>query len=164
VLRAVDYLSTRAEIDPKRISVIGHGSAGLAALHAAALDDRLRSAAVTASLISYADVVQKEIYTQRYSTFVPGALRKYDLPELASLVAPRPLVVINAVDELQRPVELERAVEAYKPARSIFDLTGAGRAFSVEHAIAATEILETYRGLLLAPDRPARYRGTKAGQ
>ena len=156
VLRALDYLSTRAEIDRNRISVIGHGSAGLAALHAAALDDRLRSAAVTAALISYSEVVQKEIYTHRYSTFVPGALRKYDLPELASLIAPRPLVVINAVDELQRPVELERAVEAYKPARSIFDLTGAGAAFRVEQAVAASEILEKYRTLLLPKDRPAR--------
>jgi len=125
------------------------GSAGLAALHAAALDDTVRSAAVTGTLVSYAAIVENEIYTHRYSMFAPGALRKYDLPEVAALIAPRPLVVINAVDEMQRPVELKRAAEIYEPARKIFDLVGARSDLRVERAVSATDILEKYRALVL---------------
>jgi dienelactone hydrolase len=153
VLRALDYLRTRSEIDPKRISVIGHGSAGLPALHAAALDETVHSAAITGTLVSYAAIVENEIYTHRYSMFVPGALRKYDLPDVAALVAPRPLVAINAVDEMQRPVELERAAEIYGPAKRVFDLIGARGDFRVERAISAIEILKRYQALVFAPPR-----------
>src|SRR5262249_24304881 len=111
VLRAIDYLRSRSGIDPARISVIGQGSAGLAALHAAALDDKARSAAISGALVSYAAIVDNEIYTHRYSWFTPGVLRKYDLPDVAALVAPRPLVIINAVDHMQRPLEPERAAK-----------------------------------------------------
>lgn len=148
VRRAVDYLRTREEIDPNRISVIGHGSGGLLALHAAALDDRIRSVAVNGTLVSYDAIVQNEIYTHRYSMFVPGALRKYDLPELTALVAPRPVLVLNAVDHAQRAVEEESAKSVYEPGRKVFQLLGAGAALRVERAASSAEITARYRELL----------------
>ena len=148
VRRGVDYLRTRQEIDPDRISVIGHGSAGLLALHAGALDDRIRSVAVNGALVSYDAIVQNEIYTHRYSMFVPGALRKYDLPELAALVAPRPVLVLNAVDHAQRAMEEEPARAIYEPGHQVFRLLGAERALRVDRAASAAEITAHYRELL----------------
>jgi cephalosporin-C deacetylase-like acetyl esterase len=151
VLRAVDYLKTRSEINPAMISVAGHGAGGLLAMHAAALDDRIRSAAVTGTLISYASIVENEIYAHRYSMFVPGALSKYDLPELAALIAPRAVMVINAVDQAQRPLELQRASEVYAPATKVFGLMGAAGGIRVERASSAAEIVKKYRKLFLEP-------------
>jgi dienelactone hydrolase len=148
VLAGVEYLKSRAEVDPKRISVIGHGSGGLLALYAASLDDTIYGAAVTRALVSYGSVVESEIYTHRYSMFPPGALRKYDLPELAGMVAPRRLLVINAVDAVERPLEAERAAEAYRPAREVFGV--AGGELRVERAFSAAEIAGRYREWLRA--------------
>jgi dienelactone hydrolase len=151
VLRAVEYLRGRSEIDAKRISAIGHGEAGLLAMHAAALDDSIRSAAATGTLASYGAIVENEIYTHRYSMFAPGGLRKYDLPELSALVAPRTLLVINAVDQMQRPLELERAAELYAPAGKVFSLARSSAGLRIERALSAGEIVEKYRTLALAP-------------
>jgi pimeloyl-ACP methyl ester carboxylesterase len=148
VLRAVDYLRSRAGIDKKRIALVGQGTAGLAVLHAAALDESVSAAAVTNTLASYAAIVDHEIYTIRYAMFTPGVLRKYDLPDVAALVAPRRLTVINPVDEMQRPLDPDRAAEMYKAPATIFDLAGAGSGFSVVHALSAPEILKHYRALV----------------
>jgi len=148
VLRAVDYLRSRSGIDQKRIALIGQGSAGLPVLHAAALDESVRAAAITNCLASYAAIVDHEIYTIRYAMFTPGVLRKYDLADVAALVAPRPLTVINPVDQMQRPLDPDRAAEMYKPTARIFDLAGARPGLSVVSALSAADILTHYRALV----------------
>jgi cephalosporin-C deacetylase-like acetyl esterase len=148
VLRAVDYLETRSEVDRKRIAAIGHGSAGLYVLHAAALDERIRSVASTGALVSYAAVVENEIYGHRFSLFPPAALSKYDLPELGALIAPRPLLLLNAVDQAHRRLELDRVAQTYKPASQLFGILGAAREFQVQHAASAEETLQSYRKYL----------------
>ena len=151
VLRGVEYLRSRSGIDAKRISLIGQGSAGLPVLHVAALDETVRGAAITGTLATYSDVVDHEIYTHRYVMFTPGVLRKYDLPDVAALVAPRPLVVINAVDQAQRPLDAERAAEIFAPAGKIFDIAGARSELRVVRATTASDILEQYRALATMP-------------
>ncbi len=145
VLRALDYLHTRSEVDRSRISAIGHGSAGVLVLHAAALDERIRSVASLGALVSYAAVVENEIYGHRTSLFPRAGLRKYDLPELGALVAPRPLLLLNAVDQSHRPVELDRAAQIYHPTSRLFELLGAARAFQMDHAASVEAILQSYR-------------------
>ena len=145
ILRAVDYLETRSEVDRNRISAIGHGSGGVLVLHAAALDERIKSAASLGALISYAAIVGNEIYAHRSSLFPPAGLSKYDLPELAALVAPRPLLLLNAVDQIHQRVETDRVAQVYNSTSRFFDLAGAPKAFRIQHAASAAEILESYR-------------------
>ncbi len=151
MLRGVDYLRSRSEIDATRIALIGQGGAGLPVLHAAALDETVRGAAITGTLATYSAIVDHEMYMQRYVMFTPGVLRKYDLPDVASLVAPRPLVVINAVDQAQRPLDAERAAEVFAPAGKIFDIAGARTGLRVVRATTASEILDRYRALAAMP-------------
>jgi dienelactone hydrolase len=161
VLRGVDYLRSRSDIDAKRISVIGQGSAGLPVLHAVALDDTIRGAAITNTLATYGAIVDHEIYTHRYVMFTPGALRKYDLPDVAALVAPRPLLVINAVDEAQRPLDAERAAEVFASTAKIFDMAGAPAGLRVLRAVTASDTLEQYRALVTMPAPGTSKFGTK---
>ncbi|MGH9662670.1 MAG: alpha/beta hydrolase [Bryobacteraceae bacterium] len=148
VLRALDYLQTRPEIDASRISAIGHGSAGVLVLHAAAFDERIRSMASMGALVSYASVVENEIYAHRASLFPRAGLTKYDLPELAALIAPRPLLLLNAVDQVHRPVEIERAAGIYSSTRKLYELLGAARVFRIDHAASVAEALQHYRNHL----------------
>ncbi len=118
VLRGVDYLETRPEADRKRLSVIGHGAGGLFALYAAALDERIRSAACTRMLVTYSAILDSDLYRHRYSGFAPRALEAFDLPDVAALAAPRPLLILNPVDQLQERAALEKARTSYGPAGS----------------------------------------------
>jgi dienelactone hydrolase len=145
VLRAVDYLQTRPEIDRGRISAIGHGSAGVIVLHAAALDDRIRSVATLGALVSYSAIVENEIYAHRSSLFPRAGLTKYDLPELAALIAPRPLLLLNSVDQVHRTVDADRVEQTYAPTSQAYRLLGARGGFHVKHAASVEEIRQNYR-------------------
>jgi cephalosporin-C deacetylase-like acetyl esterase len=81
---------------PKEILVAGVGPAGLVALCAAALDERITQVATVGMLASY--VTEEPYQGQRLGIMVPGLLRQAgDIPHLAALMAPRRLVVAGGV-------------------------------------------------------------------
>ena len=114
-------------------------------LHAAALDERIRSVASLGALVSYGAIVENEIYAHRPSLFPPAGLSKYDLPELAALIAPRPVLLLNAVDQVHQRVELDRVAQTYSPTVRVFDLLGAKSAFRMQHVASPQEIVGYYR-------------------
>ena len=147
VLAAVEYLLSRAEVDRRRIQVAGHGAGGLLVLYAAALDDRIQSAAVNGALLSYAAITESELYTHRSSAFVPGVLRHFDLPEVAALVAPRRLLLLNIVDQLHRRIEPEEVHRAYQPTAGVYRVAGAGDALQIGVTATVAEIVQRYLSL-----------------
>ena len=78
------------------VTVIGDGPAGLVALCAAALDERIAHTIIIGSLASYISDVP---YTnQRLGLMAPNMLREAgDIPHLAALIAPRKLTIAGAV-------------------------------------------------------------------
>jgi cephalosporin-C deacetylase-like acetyl esterase len=80
----------------KKIYAVGLGTAGLVALHAAALDSSIAGVATVNTLRSYQDVMEHPLYTEPVSSFVWGALMRYDLPELAAAIRPRPCVSLES--------------------------------------------------------------------
>jgi hypothetical protein len=73
-------------------------------LHAAALDSRIRSLALDDVLVSYESVLTSRIPRQILEDVVPGAARYYDLPDLASALAPRPVWILSAHDATGSPL------------------------------------------------------------
>lgn len=112
-MAGVSYLAARPEVDASRISAIGHGLGGLIVLYAAAFDERIRSVAVTNALVSYSAIAENEIYSHRFGAFGPGFLRGFDLPDVAALISPRPVLIHNAVDALHRVMAPEVVRKAY---------------------------------------------------
>ena len=96
-LRAIDYLISRPDVDASTIRIVGVGSLGLAAMMAALLDQRVRSVLVDRTLVSYASILQSETYSVDLAWFVPGILRKFDLPQIAVAISPRPYWILNGV-------------------------------------------------------------------
>jgi cephalosporin-C deacetylase-like acetyl esterase len=148
VLRGVDYLHSRTEVDPKRMAAIGQGLGGLLVMFAAALDDRIQSVACGGTLASYSAVVESEIYTQRFSAFVPSLLREFDLPDVAALIAPRPLLLLNSTDPSHRRTGLDSAVETYRVTSAAYRLLGDEQNFNLVHRDSAKEIADSYVKLL----------------
>lgn len=106
----VSALGARDDVDPERIGILGRGQGGMTALYAAALDQRLRLAAVSGYFSA-----REECWREPVDRMIYGQLLEFGDAELAALVAPRPLVVDTAAGT----VEFERA-------RRYFDRHGAG--------------------------------------
>ena len=96
VLAALDVLSAREEVDSSRIDVVGIERGGPVVLHAAALDERIASVTLRDSIASWVDdVVARPLQEDLIGHVVPGALERYDLPDLVSIIAPRPVLGID---------------------------------------------------------------------
>lgn len=80
-----DVLAVLAALKEDKVRLIGVGSAGPVALHAAALDPRIADVTVEDSIASWADVARTAITHDQLTNVVPGALRVYDLPDLRAL-------------------------------------------------------------------------------
>ena len=99
-IRTVDYLTTRPEVDPRRIACVGLSVGGLRACHLAALDDRIKAAVVVGWMASFPAQLQRHIkYTIGHTKLVPGLYRYLDYPDVASLAMPSALLVINGTKD-----------------------------------------------------------------
>ena len=84
VLSLVDWMSQ----EPLPIGIVGYGEGGLIALYSAAVDTRVQATAVSGYFQSRQDVWQEPIYRN-----VWGLLHEFGDAEIASLIAPRPLII-----------------------------------------------------------------------
>jgi dienelactone hydrolase len=86
--------------------LVGVGAAGPIVLHAALLDEKdlIKEVTLERSLSSWEDLVKQGISRDQLGNVVPGALRVYDLPDLAARLAPRPVHVKSVVDASGQPV------------------------------------------------------------
>lgn len=89
VLAAIDWFAAENERGPRvRLGVAGHAEGGLLALYAAALDPRIE-----ATLVSGYFESRQRIWTEPIYRNVFGLLREFGDAEIASLIAPRTLVI-----------------------------------------------------------------------
>ncbi|MDQ1327000.1 MAG: hypothetical protein QG641_280, partial [Candidatus Poribacteria bacterium] len=100
LIRGVDYLSARSDVDSNRIALLGLSRAAVETTLAAALDDRIQAVAIQ-NLTSYGawakhigdQAVINLHNTPRY--FVPGILKYADIPQVCASIAPRSLVIFG---------------------------------------------------------------------
>lgn len=88
VLAAVDWFRRDPRSRPVRTGLFGYGEGGLLALYSAALDERIDAAAVSGYFGPREELWREPIYRNVF-----GLLEQFGDAELASMVAPRPLVI-----------------------------------------------------------------------
>ena len=77
-------------------------------LHAAAFDTTITRIAVIEPYSSYQSIVMNRFYDPAFLySFVPGALKAYDLPDLAASLAPRKLLMVNITDGFGNTTDTE---------------------------------------------------------
>ena len=91
LLAVVDYLNEVGSERVRSIRVIGVGSAGPVALHAAALDAQISKVELRNPALNswVSDVVAQPLHREMVDHVVPGALTWYDLPDLAHQLGTR---------------------------------------------------------------------------
>jgi dienelactone hydrolase len=132
VMRLIDYLQTRDDVDPQRIGVIGFSKGGIEAYLAAAVDPRIAVAAPCIGVQSFGWALENDAWQPRigtikqafdrivahagiekpdaafvrrfYERVVPGIYDRFDGPAMLPLIAPRPLLVINGDSDDRTPL------------------------------------------------------------
>ncbi|KAF0180620.1 MAG: putative catalytic [Limisphaerales bacterium] len=150
VMRLVDYLGTRDDVDAARIGLIGFSKGGMEGYLAAAADPRIAVVVPCIGVQSFKWALDNESWRSRVETFkpaldaaakdegetvsaafvrrfydrvVPGIYGQFDGPAMLPLIAPRPLLVINGEADMRTP--LPGVNECLTAARTAYRAAGA---------------------------------------
>jgi len=127
-MRTVDYLVTRPEVDAKRIGCLGISMGGYRTIYLAALDDRIKAACIVGFMSSVKPMLKAHIDTHSWVHFLPGLHGHLDLPDVASLTAPRALMVQQcAKDKLFPPGGMKESVDKIA---AVYEKAGVKEKFS----------------------------------
>ena len=157
LMRLVDYLETRPDVDAKRIGMTGFSKGGMETYLTAAVDPRIAVAVPMIGVQSFGWALENEMWMSRVSTFqaavdqaakeagvgrvdaafirtfydrvVPGIYGQFDGPAMVPLIAPRPLLVINGDSDARTP--LPGLMECIRPTEQAYKRTKAGDKFKL---------------------------------
>jgi dienelactone hydrolase len=155
VMRLIDYVEKRDDVDPKRIGLIGFSKGGIETYLAAAADPRIAVAVPCIGVESFrwanennswqsrigtvqaafdgaakeAGVAKPdgEFVHQFYARVAPGLDREFDGPAMLPLIAPRPLLSINGEIDPRTPMPGLKLCE--EAARTAYRAAGANEKF-----------------------------------
>lgn len=133
-IRGIDYLLTRAEVDPERIGCCGQSGGGTLTQFLAALDSRIRVAVVSegnTENVAHADVEPPGSADDAEQNIVPALAHGIDRADLLCAFAPKPLLVTVTLHD-------------------------AGHTYSPEYVASSLDFAEEYKrlcGLLGADNR-----------
>ena len=91
------------------VSAMSFGSFGSELLHAALFETAIKSIAIIDSFISYGEIAMASDYQPSFiPSIVAGATKSYDLPDLMAAMMPRKLLVVNPLDALGNPHDVQK--------------------------------------------------------
>lgn len=99
LMRALDYLETRDDVDMSRIGITGASGGGLETTYAFAADERFRCAVP----VCYATSFEVNPHNGCLCNHVPGALQIGDRAHVLAIRAPHPVLVIGAKSDGEFP-------------------------------------------------------------
>lgn len=104
VSRAIDMLEAHfPQINAARIAVMGNSGGGTTAIYAAAMDIRIAAAMPSCAFSGFAASIGLQKHCA--CNYIPNILRYYDMGDVAGLIAPRSLVVINGKEDTIFPID-----------------------------------------------------------
>ena len=122
IMRAIDWIETRPELDAKRVGCMGCSGGGMATQFAAAVDARIKAALVSCYLNTFRDCVMS--ISHCIDNYVPGILNYAEMYDVAGLIAPRPLFAESGERDNIFPIAASRA--SFAKVKKIYDVFGAG--------------------------------------
>jgi dienelactone hydrolase len=123
IMRTIDVITARLEgFDPERIAVMGVSGGGTSCFYSAIVDTRIAAAMPAACFCSYKDSIG--LISHCTCNHVPHTAEYFDMGDLAGLIAPRPLVMVNGNQDQIFP--LEGALKQFAKTREIYESLSAG--------------------------------------
>ncbi|HHV80380.1 TPA: acetylxylan esterase [bacterium] len=146
IMRAIDYLETREEVNRNSIGVMGISGGGMTALFSSALDERIKAAVVSGYLNTFKDSILSIHHCE--CNYVPGILKYAEMYDIAGLIAPRSLLVESGTKDNIFPI---KATEfAISKVRRVYELLGVPERFDTDifegrHQISGRKAFEFLR-------------------
>jgi len=92
ILRGVDLLCSREDVDPASIRAAGQGIKGIWLLLAGAADPRIQKIWLDRTPYSLFEALQNTLNTSLYDAAIPGFALHWDLEDLVKLMVDRPVI------------------------------------------------------------------------
>jgi dienelactone hydrolase len=121
VMRTVDYIATRKELDGNRVGLMGISGGGTVTVFGAALDPRIKAAMVSGYLNTFRDSIGS--LSHCIDNYIPGILNWAEMYDVAGLVAPRPL--FSEAGEQDAIFPIAASVESFNQVKAIYKVFGA---------------------------------------
>jgi len=131
LVRSIDYVLSRPDVDPAGVHLIGRGTGALWSLYASALDTRVKALVAHGGLLSYRALTSVDRYLTESSVFIRDVLTRFDLPQVAAAVAARPLTIIAPRGPMNQEVEVSQARDAYQWTSKVYANLGVSGHFQV---------------------------------
>lgn len=106
--RAVDYLVSRPEVRADRIGCFGHSMGSTHTWLVGPWEERLACLVGSCCLPTYGAIHRTQIL-HCFPNFIPGLFAHGDTPDIAALIAPRPLLLTFGEDDAGSPLDEVRA-------------------------------------------------------
>lgn len=123
-IRALDYLETRREVDPKRIGLTGISGGGAMTWYTAAVDERVAAAAPVCSTFTHGSQAEHWLASGQCDCIYYHNAFQSDFPVVAALIAPRPLLILSGQKDTIFPPDGYHDV--FQRARRVYDLYAGG--------------------------------------
>jgi dienelactone hydrolase len=127
VMRTIDWIETRSELDAKRVGLMGISGGGTITTFASALEPRIRAAMISGYLNTFRDSVFS--LSHCIDNYVPGILNWAEMYDVAGLIAPRPLFAESGERDDIFPIDASRA--SFARVKRVYEVLGA--ADRIEH-------------------------------
>jgi dienelactone hydrolase len=121
IMRTLDYIATRSELDSSRVGCMGISGGGTATLFSTALEPRIRAAFVSGYLNTFRDSIGSLAHC--IDNYVPGILNWAEMHDVAGLIAPRPLFVESGEKDNIFPIRA--SIESFNKVREVYGVFGA---------------------------------------
>lgn len=107
---ALEILSARNDVDAEKIGCAGLSGGGMRTAFMGGLDDRIKCAVCVGFMTTWKDFALYKSFTHTWMTYVPILPGELDFPDILSMRAPLPTLVLNDEhDQLFTMPEMERA-------------------------------------------------------
>jgi len=127
LLCAARYAGSRPDVNARRVGLAGMGMGALVSIMAAAVDEQIACTVACGGLSTYRElIVSRDCFSDGTAAegLVPGLLRFADLDDIACLVAPRPLGLLQGRGD--ETVPRRGAEELLERTQAGFQLMGEG--------------------------------------
>lgn len=121
--RVVDYLQSRPEVNAGKIGCIGVSFGGTMTTYLSALDNRIKACVICCYLSTLSDALgDRGKGNFCGAQYMPGLARIGDIPDVASLIAPRPMLA--EIGEQDQCFVVDDAMKAYRRVAACYKAAG----------------------------------------
>ncbi len=113
IMRGVDYLETRPDIDATRLAVTGASGGGLQTFYAGAVDERFDAVMPAVALWPMSELAVNFYYSK--DNWVPGISQMGGMGSLIAITAPRAMLIMNVDADYATSYACEQIVNAARP-------------------------------------------------